>query len=454
MSSLTQTFAEWSEEVRAETLPEAVREKARACLLDWLAAVASGAAHPAAEDYILLARELGGGSDAPIVAREEKSSLAFAIFANAALGHITENDDGHRWSIMHPGNVVFPVVAALAPAAKNPARAAMEGAVVGYEAAIRLGVAFGPEHYDCWHTTATAGVFGAAAASAKILGLGEKGMVDALGHAGTQSAGLWQFLEDGCVAAKPFHPGKSCLSGYIAAITAKQGIPGAAHILEGPKGLLRALGRPPMPEKFVTGLGQSYAICEVNFKGYPTCGQTHSMIDALARIIREHGISAEDVAAIEVRAYAKALAVAGRLDPKNLEEAKFSIPFCLAYLFLHGKIPFTGLAADDVFRDDIRVLMARVSLVEDPEMTAGFPEARPCRVIVSLKDGRKLKAKNRHRKGDPENPMSFDEIADKFRELGADVYSPAKLEALINAVRCMCRGGEGGPWPDLAPDRG
>lgn len=456
MSTLTQTFAQWSEGVSWETLPEEVREKARMCLLDWLAAVSSGAAHPAAEAYVALARELGGADESdgtPIVSRKEKTSSAFAVFANGALGHITENDDGHRWSIMHPGDVVFPVVAVLAPLAENPAKAAIESAVAGYEAAIRLGMAFGPEHYSTWHTTATAGVFGAAAAAAKVLGLGEKGMAGALGHAGTQSAGLWQFLDDGCVAAKPFHPGKSCLSGYMAAMAAKQGIPGPAHILEGPKGLLTALGRPPLPEKFSGNLGCGYAIMEVNFKGYPTCGQTHSMIDALSRIITEHGITACDVESIEARVYAKAITVAGKLDPQNLEEAKFSIPFCLAYTLLHSKIPFTGISGDDVFRDDIRAEMAKVTLVEDAAMNAGFPDARPCRIIVTRKDGNRLEAENRFRRGDPEKPMTFDEVADKFRELGAGVYSPAKRERIISTVKNMCRDNEAGEWPDLVPDR-
>lgn len=456
MSSLTQTFAVWSEGVSEENIPGEIREKTRACLLDWLAAVSSGAAHPAADIYVSLARGLGGAGETggvAIACRAEKTSAAFAAFTNGALGHITENDDGHRQAIMHPGDVVFPVVAVLAPFAKNPAGAAIEGAVVGYEATIRLGVAFGPGHYNIWHTTATAGVFGAAAAAAKILGLGEKGMADALGHAGTQSAGLWQFLDDECVAAKPFHPGKSCLSGYMAAMAAKEGIPGAAHIIEGPKGLLAGLGRPPMPEKFSENLGKGYAITETNVKAYPTCGQTHSMIDALARIIKENGIRADGVEAIEARVYAKALAVAGKADPRNLEEAKFSIHFCLAYMLLHGKIPFTGISAEDVFREDIRAVMAKVSLAEDPEMTAGFPDARPCRITVAMKDGRRFTAENRFRRGDPESPMSFDEIADKFRELGAAVFSHAKREAIISTVRNMCREGETGKWPDLAPDR-
>lgn len=456
MNSLTQAFANWSEGVTVATLPDDIREKARTCLLDWLAAVSSGAAHPAAKVYVSLARELGGigGKEGvPIAARKEKTSRAFAIFANGALGHLTENDDGHRWSIMHPGDVVFPVVAALAPLAEKPAKAALEGAVVGYEATIRLGVALGPEHYSVWHTTATAGVFGAAAAAAKILGLGAQGMVNALGHAGTQSAGLWQFLDDGCVAAKPFHPGKSCLSGYIAAMAAKNGIPGAAHILEGSKGLLAAMGRPPLPEKFSANLGYGYAIAEANFKGYPTCGQTHSMIDALSRIMKEHGITARDVESIEARVYAQAMTVAGKLDPRNLEEAKFSIPFCLAYMLLHGKIPFTGITAQDLFREDIRAVMAKVTLVEDPAMSAGFPDARPCRVIVAMKDGRYVATENKFRRGDPENLMTFDEIAEKFRELATDVYSPAKLETVIATVKNMCRGSETGEWPDLDPDK-
>lgn len=452
MKTLTSAFAKWSEEIEWETLPESVREKARDCLLDWLGAAASGAAHPAANAYVSVAQELGGTQGTEIIARKEKTSKAFAIFANGALGHITENDDGHRGSIMHPGAVVFPVVIVLAPFTANPAKAAFEGAVAGYEAAIRLGMALGPEHYSIWHTTATAGVFGAAAAAAKILGLGEKGMIDALGFAGTQSAGLWQFLDDGCVSAKPFHPGKSCLSGYISAIMAKKGLPGAPRILEGDKGLLLALGREASPERFAYNLGKSYAIEEANIKGYPTCGQTHSMIDALAKIMKDAqpSFNAHDVERIEAQVYSKAIIVAGKTNPQNVEEAKFSIPFCLAFLLLHGSIPFIGITAEDVFNPDIRALMSKVHLLEDARMTAGFPQARPCRVIVTLKDGRRLEAENKFRLGDPEKPMPFKEIAKKFRELSSGVYSLPHCERIIKTVDAMSKGKN--VWPDLAPD--
>lgn len=450
--SLTRQFAQWAEAVTLERMPEHVREKARTCFMDWLAAVASGAAHPLAETYVKLARKLGGESGATIAARTETTSKAFAIFANAALGHITENDDGHRWSIMHPGDVVFPVVACLAPLTAEPAKYALEGAVVGYEATIRLGVALGPDHYATWHTTATAGVFGAAAAAAKIMELDADGIVNALGHAGTQSAGLWQFLEDGCVPAKPFHPAKACLSGYMAAVAASKGIPGAAHILEGSKGLLTALGKPPLPEKFTEGLGAGYAIEEANFKGYPTCGQTHSMIDAMRAIRKKHAIKPEEISSIEARVYERAVQIAGNANPQTLEEAKFSIPFCLAYFLLHGKIPFAGLTADDVFRPDIRALMDKTTLVVDPEMSAGFPDARPCTVTVNINTGQSFTAENRFRRGDPENPMSFDEIADKFRELAAETYTPAKAETVIASVRSMCRNGNLAAWADISPD--
>ncbi len=450
VTSLTQTFAAWAVNVRQEALPENVREKARICCLDWIAAAASGAGHPLAETYVRLARTLSGNGKESIVARREKASRPFAIFANAALGHITETDDGHRWSIVHPGAVVFPVVASLASTTDQPGRAAVEGAVVGYEAAIRLGLAFGPGHYDIWHTTATAGVFGAAAAAAKIMGLDPPAFTDALGHAGTQSAGVWQFLKDNCASAKPFHPAQSCLSGYIAATAAAGGIPGAPYILEGGKGLFAALGRSPQPEQFTHDLGKKYVIEEVNCKPYPTCGQTHSMIDAMTAIIKKHKLAASQVLDIEARIYTKAADIAGNPNPANLEEAKFSIPFCLAYLLVKGKIPFTGMTDADVFNESIRSLMAKTRLVTDPAMEAGFPDARPCKINVATSDGRILSADNQFRKGDPEKPFSFTEIAEKFRELAAGVYSSAKMDSIIDSVRCLCRNGNVSSWPDLS----
>ena len=155
-----------------------------------------------------------------------------------------------------------------------------------------------------------------------------------------------------------------------------------------------------------------------------------------------------------MRLYAQAARIAANPDPGTLEEAKFSIQFCLAYLLLHGKIPFTGLRVEDTRDRALRALMARVRLVEDAQMSAGFPAARPCEVTVRLLDGRVFSRRNLYRRGDPEAPLSFAEVADKFRELSAEIYSPERQEEIIAFTASLGKARAARPWPSLVPDLG
>lgn len=437
-TSIARQLARWLHGLNMESVPPATLGQVRNCLLDWLGSAYAGGTHPTAALYKALGHDMGGRGDSPLFdGSADTLPLPWAVFVNGVLGHIAETDDGHRASIMHPGAVCLPVVYALAPKANNPGRAFIEGALAGYELAIRVGEALGEGHYATWHTTATAGVFGAAAAAAKILELDEDATVYALGHAGTQSSGLWQFLDDECLNAKPFHPGKACMDGMLAALMAQRGILGSEHIFEGSQGLLAALARPAKPEKLTENLGKIYKIDEANFKAYPTCGQTHSMIDATLSIMQKHKPQVAAIERIEARVYQRAIQVAGIRHPKNVEEAKFSIPFCLAHLLLHGSIPFIGLDQQTVDSPAIRKLMDKVELVFDPIIDAGFPAARPCRITISMQDGTNYVAENMFRKGDPESPMNFSELAEKFCQLSAAVLSPEEQKKRLQGIQSL-----------------
>ena len=436
-SSLACQLGNWIAEVRLENIPETTREKVRGCMLDWLGSAYAGSSHPSADQYLAVARNMGGHGSYDVVGRRTGLPLSMAVFVNGVFGHIAETDDGHRTSILHPGAVVFPVLMALAPDADDPGRAFLEGAVAGYELVIRVGEALGKDHYATWHTTSTAGIFGAAAAAAKVLNLSAEQCAAALGHAGTQASGLWQFLDDECLDAKPFHPGKAAMEGLLAALMAKENLHGAPRIFEGDKGLLKALARPAQPEKLIAGLGTCWKIDESNFKAYPTCGQTHSMIDALDTIVREHDPDPAHIVSIEARVYQRAIQIAGISDPQNLEEAKFSIAFCLAHYLRHKRLPFTGMSQLDVRQPETRAIMDKVSLVFDKAMDDGFPAARPCTLVVTMDDGRVFTALNLHRKGDPENPVDYATLADKFRELTHGVIDRFQCEAFIKGIHLL-----------------
>ena len=197
-------IANFIEKLDYRDIPKETVQKAKYCFIDWLGAVYAAYKSPLAEKYINFARNLGNEGEHLIIGSSYTTSLPWSIFANAALGHIAEVDDGHRTSIIHPGAVVMPVAFELGLDCKLTGKEILTSIVAGYDVAIRIGECLGDQHYTIWHTTATAGTFGATAAAAKIYNLKQEEIVNALGHAGTQASGLWQFLLDGAVDAKAF----------------------------------------------------------------------------------------------------------------------------------------------------------------------------------------------------------------------------------------------------------
>lgn len=443
-----QQIADYIVKLRVEDIAEATRRKASLCLVDYLAAAWNAQGHPLAAKYVRLAQGLAGkgSGGSTVIGAGANLPPAWAAFANAAQGHITEVDDGHRRSIMHIGTVVIPVVLALAESRKLSGARIMEAVVCGYDVAIRAGECFGPEHYGIFHTTATAGTFGAAAAAAKAMGLAPEAAAWALGHAGTQAAGLWQFLNENAVEAKPFHPAKAAFNGILSAVLAESGIGGAVEIFEGKKGFCAIASKNPQYNALVDNLGIAFKIDEVNFKGYPTCGQTHSALDALAAILARERFSAAEVEEVEARVYQRAVDIAGIPEPNTLEEAKFSNQFCLAFMIAKGSLDFLNFGEEAVRDQGLRSLIKKVRLVVDPEMDAGFPAARPCRVIIRFKDGRVFSQDNKYRKGDPENPLDAAAMQEKFAQLTRESLSPGQRRLIADWCLSLEKQSGVEPW--------
>lgn len=410
-------IANFIEKLDYRDIPKETVQKAKYCFIDWLGAVYAAYKSPLAEKYINFARNLGNEGEHLIIGSSYTTSLPWSIFANAALGHIAEVDDGHRTSIIHPGAVVMPVAFELGLDCKLTGKEILTSIVAGYDVAIRIGECLGDQHYTIWHTTATAGTFGATAAAAKIYNLKREEIVNALGHAGTQAAGLWQFLLDGAIEAKAFHPAKAALNGFIAVKFAQYGFKGAERIMEGEKGLCRATSPKYDLNKLDVRLAESFKIDESNFKFYPTCGQTHTVIDALKKIIQKNTIDYHNIEKIDVFIYQKAIDIAGMQHPKSIEEAKFSISFCLAAILIKGCIAFNNLHDKDLRNPEILKVMDKIQLHFDRELDKRFPKCRPCQIKIILRKGKELFASNDYRKGDPENPLNEKEIIQKFNQL-------------------------------------
>ncbi|MGD8350284.1 MAG: MmgE/PrpD family protein, partial [Gammaproteobacteria bacterium] len=279
--------------IRKRPLAAADLEAAALFVLDALASAYAGSA--TAVGAIL--RDWAGGTDL------DKKRRALLM---GALTHITETDDLHRASVTHPGCVVVPAVLALGEQTGASGERMLIAVLQGFEAICRIGAAVGPAHYRIWHNTATCGPFGSAMAAASLLGLDDEQAMYALGNAGTQSSGLWQFIEDGSMS-KHLHAGRACESGWLAAELAARGFSGPAEILEGRKGFFAATCPDARPENILAGPEDAWQLRQTSIKPWPSCRHTHPSVDCALEIASMLG--GGQAREVEINTYQAALDV-------------------------------------------------------------------------------------------------------------------------------------------------
>ncbi|MHA1598960.1 MAG: MmgE/PrpD family protein [Alphaproteobacteria bacterium] len=328
------------------------------------------------------------------------------------LTHILEMDDLHRASVVHPGCVVVPAAFAVCGDANG---AALLGAVLkGFEATCRVGMAVGAAHYRIWHNTATCGPYGSAMAAADLLGLDEEASVQALGNAGTQSAGLWEFLDTGAMS-KHLHAGRAAEAGVVAAQLATLGFTGPPAILEGPRGFFAAACPDADPTALLANPGARWQLHETSIKPWPSCRHTHPAVDAALEL--SGGLNVDDIESVTVGTYQTALDVCDRAGPGSVYEAKFSLQHCVAAALSDGKLDFDSF--EDAGRDAVAPLRARVELFSEDIYNDAYPEDWGATVDVALKNGQRKQARRAMAKGDPQTALGDDEMRAKAMMLMA-----------------------------------
>lgn len=331
-------------------------------------------------------------------------------FLASGLAHILEIDDLHRDSVTHPGAVVIPSAWYLARQRGASGREFLTAVLHGYEAMTRVGMAVGPAHYKVWHNTATCGPFGAATACATLLGLDDEQTAWALGNAGTQSCGLWQFLPDGAMS-KHLHTAHAAEAGYVAATLAARGFTGPVHILEGEQGFFRALCPDAIPGALLADPEGPWQLRRTSLKPWPCCRHVHPAIDAALEV--HAALNGERPAAVEVHTYRAALDVCDRPAPDSLYTAKFSLQHCVNVALADGHVDFDSF--DEHQRSRLAAAARTTSLGVSPEFEAGYPGRWGAAVYATLASGKVLSASHPDCKGDPEAPLSPAEIVAKAR---------------------------------------
>lgn len=367
----------------------------------------------------------------------DKARLSFLY---GSLCHILEVDDLHRASVVHPGCVVVPAVFAMA--AGSNGKSALSAIVRGFEACCRVGMSVGPEHYRIWHNTATCGPFGSAMAIASILGLDEAACVDALGNAGSQSAGLWQFLDTGA-ETKHLHAGRGAEAGLVAATLAQHGFTGAPGILEGDRGFYRATCPNPDKSLLLPAAADQWQLHETSIKPWPSCRHTHPAIECGLALYRQMPKGTK-IRSVRVFAYQAALDLCDRIKVETAYAGKFSLQHCVATALIRGVVVFDNFEAEA--RTEAAGLRTRTSVSVVDQFQSAYPRHWGSRVEVELEDGSVISHEVADARGDPELPLTHDDMVVKARGLLEHGRHPAP-DDLIDQVLAMP---QSGTVPDLS----
>ncbi|WP_054887425.1 MmgE/PrpD family protein [Pseudomonas sp. NBRC 111130] len=433
----TQALAGFLADLQYAHIPGHVLERTEDLFLDWLgSALASQGAHPIPlfERY---AERMGPTQgSARVLTSGRSSSPYFAALVNGAASHLVEQDDLHNRSVLHPATVVFSAVLAAAQDLGKSGQELLLASVAGYEAGIRIGEFLGRSHYRIFHTTATVGTLAAAVGVGKLLGFDKAQFINLLGSAGTQAAGLWEFLRD-AADSKQLHTAKAAADGLLAAYLTADGLTGARNILEGDQGLAAGMSSDADPARLNDRLGTRWALAETSFKFHASCRHTHPAADALLLLMQREGLTHEQIATVVTRVHQGAIDVLGRVvTPTTVHQAKFSMGTVLGLIAVHGSaqlIEFRDLALGD---PQVARFREKVQMQLDPEVDAAYPARWLGRVEVTCTDGRRFSASIDEPKGDPGNTLSRPELEAKFLRLLAysGARSPAQGQALIEQV--------------------
>lgn len=436
MTTPAATLSEQLAQRLQQPVDAAARQRAALLLVDWLGCALAALRYPLATQLrSLVQAQPAGKAEALGVGRR---GVADTLLLNGALGNVLEMDDVHRGAILHPGPVVIPVALATAQAEGADAHALLDAIVRGYEATIRVGRALGRGHYRYWHPTSTAGAFGAAAAAASVLRLPADAVADALGNAGSRTGGLWQMRHEP-VPTKSLHNSEAARSGWLAAQLAFAGVRGPRRILEGEQGLFAATA-PDAEPKLVTADEADWLIHSTSLKPWPACRHAHPAIDALLDALQS--VQPEDVERVEVHTYAEALRFCDRAQPQTELEAKFSLQHALASILAHGRPQLAHYTAESCGDDDVVQWRSRIHLAEDTDCSQRFPAHYGAAVTLQLADGRQVRSARVDAWGDPECPMSADDVIAKAMALAQwGGVSAGLAQPLFGQVQALAEGG-------------
>ncbi|MFC3205740.1 MmgE/PrpD family protein [Aquamicrobium soli] len=442
---LTRYVAEFVVGTGLRDLPDDVVALGKKSILDGIGLALSGSvAHSGA----LVRRHLDDLGLAPgsatVIGAGRKVAPRFAAFANGVGIHADDYDDTQLavaadrvyGLLTHPTAPALPAALAMGETLGASGAAVMLAYHLGVEVECKIAEAIAPRHYQTgFHATATCGTFAAASAAASLLGLDVETTARALSIAGSQSAGL---RENFGTMTKPFHAGRSSESGVAAAQFAAIGWTATDKILEAPRGFFSAAGGGYDADAIRNRLGDPWTFANpgVSIKPHPSGSLTHPGMTEMARLIREHDIKAADVKHVRIGTNSNMPNALIHHRPQDELQAKFSMEFCMAILLLDRKAGLGEFTDATTQREDVKAMIEKVDfVVDDKAEKAGYHKMTTI-IDITLNDGRVIHGEADFGKGSPANPMSYDEVANKFRENADHArLSRAAVDEVVSLVR-------------------
>ena len=405
--SATQTLARFITESYFEALPEALRHEGRRSILNHVGCALGVARDPAVVTALEIMRESSGKAVASVYGQHEKLGVMEAAFVNAIASNLLDYDDTHLRTVIHPSAPVAPAVFALAEETGATGAEVLHAFLLGGEVACRIGNAVSPGHYARgWHITASTGVFGAAAAAARLLRLSAEQTADALGIAASQSGSI---VENLATAAKNIGVGNAARNGILAARFAARGYRAAPLSIEGPLGWARAMGDEPQLKEITEGLGQRWEIARNTYKPYAAGIVFHAVIDACLELRETLGAAVTQIARVTVAGDALLLARGDRVV-RNERDTRVSIHHCAGIALALGRADVADFEMPAVQDTELAALRAKVVAECDASLPRGA-----ARVTIALANGSTHQAYVEHPRGSAERPLSDAELAAKYR---------------------------------------
>lgn len=421
--SATQILGRFVTESRFEALPEALRHEGRRSILNHVGCALGVAHDPAVITALEIMRDVSGKPSATVLGQRDRLGVMEAAFVNAIASNLLDYDDTHLNTVIHPSAPVAPVAFALGEETGANGAEVLHAFLLGAEIACRIGNAVSPGHYARgWHITASCGVFGAAAAAARLMRLSVEQTADALGIAASQSGSI---VENLATAAKNIGVGNAARNGILAARFAARGYRAAPLAIEGPLGWAHAMGDEPVLAEITEGLGQRWEIARNTYKPYAAGIVFHAVIDACLALREQLGKAVAQIARMTVAGDALLLARGDRIV-RNERDTRVSIHHCAAIALLLGRADVADFEMPAVQDPAVAALRAKVLAECDASLPRGA-----ARVTITLADGSTHQATIEHPRGSAEQPLSDAELAAKYRANAALGGTTADVEGQL-----------------------